>query len=344
MTKKTLSDGNLVICGGCNAKIAAGTLGELLADLPKSANENLLVGYEHSDDAAVIKLTEDLAIIQTLDFFPTMVSDPYLFGKIAAANALSDVYAMGGEVLSALNIVCFPEEGDLNILHEILRGGAEKVLESGGVLAGGHSIHDATPKYGLSVSGTIHPDRILTNNDVCEGDVLVLTKPLGVGITTTAYSIGEAPIEAFEQATQAMETLNKYACEVGRRFPVRGCTDVTGFGLLGHLTEMLGSEFSATIYAEFIPYIPFAYEGAKEFLINAGGQRNRNSVGDQVDFQIDDFAMEEILFDPQTSGGLLFSIGIDESQAFLSALNELPIKSAIIGEVTKRQHKTIIVL
>lgn len=136
MTKKTLSDGNLVICGGCNAKIAAGTLGELLADLPKSANENLLVGYEHSDDAAVIKLTEDLAIIQTLDFFPTMVSDPYLFGKIAAANALSDVYAMGGEVLSALNIVCFPEEGDLNILHEILRGGAEKVLESGGVLAG----------------------------------------------------------------------------------------------------------------------------------------------------------------------------------------------------------------
>ena len=178
----------LIVCGGCNAKIGPGNLGELLADLPKATNENLLVGFDSTDDAAVIKLRDDLAIIQTLDFFPTMVTDPYLFGKIAAANALSDVYAMGGEVLSALNIVAFPEEKDLNILKEILRGGAEKVREAGAILAGGHSIHDQSVKYGLSVTGTIDPNKIYQNNTCQLGDHLILTKPLGVSIITVGYS------------------------------------------------------------------------------------------------------------------------------------------------------------
>ena len=343
MILKQKESKKMVICGGCNAKIGAGLLSSIISKLPREEHKDLLVGFESSDDAAVIKISDDFALVQTLDFFPAMVSDPYTFGKIAAANALSDVYAMGGEVISALNIVCFPESDDIQILEEILRGGAKKVAEAGGILAGGHSIHDSLCKYGLSVTGKVNPSKILKNNGCQDGDVLILTKPLGVGIITTAYSVGEVTEEAFQRTVESMETLNKYAAEIARDFMVHSCTDVTGFGLLGHLNEMLDGKYTAEIYSGRVPMLPEAYRCAGEFLVTAGGQRNRNHLAKEVKFMNDDFAMEEILFDPQTSGGLLFSVPEDEANTFLEKLNQLEIKSARIGRISKRQGISIIV-
>jgi selenide,water dikinase len=301
------------------------------------------VGFDSTDDAAVIKLREDLAIIQTLDFFPTMVTDPYLFGKIAAANALSDVYAMGGEVLSALNIVAFPEEKDLGILKEILRGGAEKVQEAGAILAGGHSIHDSSVKYGLSVTGTIDPTKIYQNNTCQLGDHLILTKPLGVSIITVGYSAEEISEEAFVKATTSMETLNKYAMAIIRNYEINSCTDVTGFGLAGHLHEMVNGQYSAEIDSARLPYFEEAYQGAKEFILTAGGQRNRNYMEDKIDFQLNDFGIEELLFDPQTSGGLLVSVPADEAAALVAELQAAGIPAQDFGTIIEKQDKELIV-
>lgn len=315
----------------------------MLSDLPKKEDSNLIVGYESSDDAAVYKISDDKAIIQTLDFFTTMINDPYLFGQIAATNALSDVYAMGGEVISALNIVAFPEKMDMEILHQILKGGAEKVHEAGGVLAGGHSIHDATPKYGLSVTGTIHPDKILMNNNCKLGDLLIVTKPLGVSIINSAHMLKECSEETFAECVKQMTTLNKYAAEVVKEYPVNSCTDITGFGFLGHLVEMLDGKHSAEIFAKDVPMLPEAYECANNFIITAGGQLNRNYLQDKVDFRVNDFAIEEILFDPQTSGGLLISVPEKYASEMLDKLNKLEIKSSIVGRVINRQEKDVIV-
>ena len=314
-----------------------------MKDLPKKEDKNLIVGYESSDDAAVYKITDDKAIIQTLDFFTTMINDPYLYGQIAATNALSDVYAMGGEVISALNIVAFPENMDLEILHQILKGGAEKVHEAGGVLAGGHSIHDATPKYGLSVTGIVHPDKILQNNNCKEGDLLIVTKPLGVSIINTAHMVKECSEEAFSQSVKQMTTLNKYSAEVMKDFNVNSCTDITGFAFLGHLVEMLDGKSSAEVWAKDIPYIEEAYKCANEFIITAGGQLNRTYVEPNVEYQIKDFALEEIMYDPQTSGGLLISVPEEEAQELLERLNTFEIKSAIVGKVIPKQEKAVIV-
>ncbi len=314
-----------------------------MKDLPKKEDKNLIVGYESSDDAAVYKITDDKAIIQTLDFFTTMINDPYLYGQIAATNALSDVYAMGGEVISALNIVAFPENMDLEILHQILKGGAEKVHEAGGVLAGGHSIHDATPKYGLSVTGIVHPDKILQNNNCKEGDLLIVTKPLGVSIINTAHMVKECSEEAFSQSVKQMTTLNKYSAEVMKDFNVNSCTDITGFGFIGHLVEMLDGKSSAEVWAKDIPYIEEAYKCANEFIITAGGQLNRTHVEPNVEYQIKDFALEEIMYDPQTSGGLLISVPEEEAQELLERLNKFEIKSAIVGKVIPKQEKAVIV-
>lgn len=334
----------LVICGGCNAKIGPGNLSKLLKELPSFSSEKLLVGFDSSDDAAVIKINEEQAMIQTVDFFPPMVSDPYLFGKIAAANALSDVYAMGGTVLSALNIVAFPEEKDFRILKEILRGGAEKVMEAGGILAGGHSIHDASIKYGLSVSGLVNPHKIYMNNSGKVGDCLVLTKPLGVGIITTGYSVGEVSEQAFKEATDSMEFLNKYAMEIIKKYPIHSCTDVTGFGLLGHLHEMMNGQHSVRISAKRVPYIEEAYKSASEFILTAGGQRNRNYLEQFITFDGVDFAMEELLFDPQTSGGLLVSIPEEYADNLVKELNQnLPFSTQIFGQIIEKQSKEIIV-
>ena len=222
--------------GGCTAKLGAGILSHILERLPKqNFDENLMVGFDAKDDAAVYKLTDDIAFVQTLDFFPPMVEDPYTFGQIAAANALSDIYAMGGEVKTALNIVCFPQSSDLNILGEIMRGGLEKVKEAGGVLAGGHSIDDTDVKYGLSVTGIVNPNKIYSNNTGKAGDRLILTKRLGVGIICTAARIGEADEDTLNEAVDSMRTLNKYACDISKKYDIHACTDITGFGFLGHL-------------------------------------------------------------------------------------------------------------
>ncbi len=335
----------IVFCkgGGCTAKLGPGVLDYVLKKIPKKKDDRLLVGFESSDDAAVYQLTDDLAIVQTLDFFPPMVEDPYLFGQIAAANALSDIYAMGGDVKTALNIVCFPEKMDLNILGQILLGGSEKVTEAGGVLAGGHSIADQDVKYGLSVTGTIHPNKVFANNAVKDGDVLLLTKPLGVGIITTASRVGDVSKEAMDQAITSMTTLNKYASEIIRNYQVHGCTDVTGFGFLAHLCEMLGDNYMAEIEWESIPYISDAFRCAEEFYITAAGQRNRNHVGDQVEFQNVPFAMEEILFDPQTSGGLLVSMPEADALQALEKLKNQELPCNIVGKIHKRTQKKIIV-
>lgn len=340
MTKKL----DMIVCGGWNSKIGPGALSNLLNDLPKKYDENLLVGYESSDDAAVYKISDDVALIQTLDFFTTMINDPYLYGQIAATNALSDIYAMGGEVISALNIVAFPEKMDLEILHQILKGGAEKVHEAGGVLAGGHSIHDATPKYGLSVTGKVHPNKILLNNNCKEGDVLIVTKPLGVSIINSAHMLKECNAETFEKCVKQMTTLNKYAAEIMRNYPVNSCTDITGFGFLGHLVEMLDKKLSAEILSSNVPILPEAHRCANDFIITAGGQLNRNYLQDKVEFFVNDFALEEILYDPQTSGGLLISVPASHGERLLTELNKLEIKSAIVGKVIKRKEKDVYVI
>ena len=329
----------IVFCrsGGCSAKLGAGVLQHILGKLPRHPDANLLVGFDASDDAAVYRLTDDVAIVQTLDFFPPMVKDSYVFGQIAAANALSDIYAMGGEVRTALNIVCFPEKMDLNILGRILQGGVDKVNEAGGVLAGGHSIHDEGVKYGLSVTGVIHPQQVLENHTCQPGDVLLLTKPLGVGIITTADRVGSASEAALRKAVHSMTMLNKYAAEVLRSFQVHACTDVTGFGLLGHLTEMLGDGCAAELQTDGIPYIQEAWDYAEEFLLTGAGQKNRNFVGNRVRFDQAAFPMEEILFDPQTSGGLLAAVAPGDADAALAALKQLDMDCGRIGVVTGGQ-------
>ncbi len=330
--------------GGCTAKLGAGILSRVLERLPKGEPDpNLLIGFDSKDDAAVYQLSDDIAVVQTLDFFPPMVEDPYLFGQIAATNALSDIYAMGGEVKTALNIVCFPETMDLNILGEIMRGGSEKVIEAGGSLAGGHSIADAGVKYGLSVTGVVHPSKILANNAVKSGDVLILTKPLGVGIICTANRVGEASKDAMDKAMKSMTTLNKYAAECIRKYPVHGCTDVTGFGFLGHLHEMLDGNASCVIYADQVPIFEEALDYANEFLLTAAGQRNRNFGQERVQFQDIEFAMEEVLFDPQTSGGLLFSVAKEHAEELLQELNKVVPAAKIVGEVIDKEEKEIIV-
>ena len=337
----------LVFCrgGGCTAKLGAGVLSRMLSRLPRGEHdENLLVGYDSRDDAAVYRVSDDLAIVQTLDFFPPMIDDPYLFGQIAAANALSDIYAMGGTVKTTLNIVCFPEQMDLNVLGEIMRGGAEKVTEAGAVLAGGHSIADDGVKYGLSVMGTIHPDKDYANNRGQAGDVLILTKKLGVGILCTANRVGEASQEAMDAAVQSMTTLNKYASEICANYTVHACTDVTGFGFLGHLHEMLDGKLSARIRAQRIPIFEEALHHADEFLLTAAGQRNRNHTGSFVEFRNIPFAMEEILFDPQTSGGLLIAVEPVQAEALEKELQQAGLPARIVGEITNRTEPEILVV
>lgn len=331
--------------GGCTAKLGAGILSRVLERLPKfDKDPALLIGYDSKDDAAVYKLTDEVAVVQTLDFFPPMVDDPYTFGQIAATNALSDIWAMGGQVKTALNIVCFPEKSDLNILGEMMRGGAEKVAEAGGVLAGGHSIADSDVKYGLSVMGVVHPDHIYANNTPQTGDCLVLTKRLGVGILCTANRVGEASAEAMEAAIASMTTLNKYAAQCCRAYEVHACTDVTGFSFLGHLHEMMDGAHSCRIEAGAVPVFSEALRHADEFLLTAAGQRNRNHTGPFVRFENVPFAMEEVLFDPQTSGGLLVALPKEQAAALVADLRRGGAPAAVVGEVTDSEDIEIRVI
>ncbi|MDO5783527.1 MAG: selenide, water dikinase SelD [Eubacteriales bacterium] len=329
--------------GGCTAKLGPAVLERVLSKLPKPTDENLLIGCESSDDAAVYQLTEDTAVVQTLDFFPPMVEDPYVFGQIAAANALSDVWAMGGTVKTALNIVCFPETMDLNILGSIMTGGSDKVREAGASLVGGHSIADTDVKYGLSVMGTVHPKKIRANNTCKIGDQLILTKPLGVGLIMTASRVGQAQQEWIDAAVRSMTTLNRWACEAADAFDVHACTDVTGFGLLGHLREMIQPIYSAVVRTDGIPILDGARYCAEEFLLTAAAQRTRNFLKGKVRFAVDDFALEEILFDPQTSGGLLMSVPQEQSEAMLKEIQKLGLPCGIIGSIVPRMDCDIIV-
>ena len=331
--------------GGCTAKLGAGILSRVLERLPKfDKDPALLIGYDSKDDAAVYKLMDEVAVVQTLDFFPPMVDDPYTFGQIAATNALSDIWAMGGQVKTALNIVCFPEKSDLNILGDMMRGGAEKVAEAGGVLAGGHSIADSDVKYGLSVMGIVHPDHIYANNTPQTGDCLVLTKRLGVGILCTANRVGEASAEAMEAAIASMTTLNKYAAQCCRAYEVHACTDVTGFSFLGHLHEMMDGAHSCRIEAGAVPVFSEALRHADEFLLTAAGQRNRNHTGPFVRFENVPFAMEEVLFDPQTSGGLLVALPKEQAAALVEDLRRGGAPAAVAGEVTDSEDIEIRVI
>lgn len=331
--------------GGCTAKLGAGILSRVLERLPKfDKDPALLIGYDSKDDAAVYKLTDEVAVVQTLDFFPPMVDDPYTFGQIAATNALSDIWAMGGQVKTALNIVCFPEKSGLNILGEMMRGGAEKVAEAGGVLAGGHSIADSDVKYGLSVMGVVHPDHIYANNTPQTGDCLVLTKRLGVGILCTANRVGEASAEAMEAAIASMTTLNKYAAQCCRAYEIHACTDVTGFSFLGHLHEMMDGVHSCRIEAGAVPVFSEALRHADEFLLTAAGQRNRNHTGPFVRFENVPFAMEEVLFDPQTSGGLLVALPKEQAAALVEELRRGGAPAAVVGEVTDSEDIEIRVI
>lgn len=333
----------LASCAGCGAKAGAGTLAQLLSGFKTHTDPRLIVGYDKSDDASVYVIDENTALVQTTDFFPPIVDDPFLFGQIAAANALSDVYAMGGEPKLALNILCVPERMDKDTIHEILRGGYDKAYEAGAIIAGGHTIHGAEPIYGLAVSGFVHPKRVLTNSGARPGDILILTKPLGIGILTTGAKgdMVEQPVLA--RIYRQMASLNKTARDIVVDFPVHSCTDVTGFSLLGHGFEMAqGSRVSLHIQTGQVPFHPEAWELAQMGFIPAGAYRNREytAAGVHVREGIS-LAMEDILYDPQTSGGLLIALPEKEGMACLRRLREAIPEAAAVGYVTEAREYAV---
>lgn len=329
---------------GCAAKIGPGTLAGILESLPKFEDPNLMVGIETSDDGAIYRVNDEVALIQTLDFFTPVVDDPYIFGQVAAANALSDIYAMGGEPKVALNIVAWPNCVNPRFLGEILRGGADKVKEAGAVLAGGHSIQDQEPKYGLSVTGFVHPDKIFKNSGAKPEDVLILTKPLGTGIVNTAVKADMASERAKEEVIRVMTTLNQKAKRVIERYPVHACTDVTGFGLAGHSVEMAeGSHVTLEIFMGQVPVQEEALEYARMGLVPAGMYRNRSFTEDRIELGEVEEARMDLFFDPQTSGGLLISVSPDDGEDILRELKEAGIGTsfAMIGRVTEPGEKKV---
>jgi selenide, water dikinase len=315
--------------------------------LPLVQDPNLIVGFEKADDAGVYKITDELALIQTVDFFTPIVDDPYIFGQIAAANALSDVYAMGGKPLTAMNVVCFPIKTlDIGVLKAILRGGLDKLIEAETTLVGGHSVENNEIKYGLSITGIIHPGKVLTNMSARIGDYLILTKPLGTGIINTAIKGGLAGEETITKVSHTMVTLNKDASIAMQEVGVSACTDITGFGLLGHLSEMIrGNDFGMIVYAEKIPYFPEAKKFADMGMVPGGTYRNKDFFSQWIRFgtTVPQY-LQDILFDPQTSGGLLISVPRGNADSLLTHLREKNVHEAvIIGEVVAEPKEKIIV-
>ena len=312
----------------------------MLAGVPRVADKRVLVGFDTADDAAVFELTPESALVQTLDFFTPIVDDPYTFGAIAAANSLSDIYAMGGTPLTALSILCYPAKGDLDDLADIMRGGADKLVEAGCALVGGHSVADDEIKFGFSVTGLIHPARVRTNADAKAGDVLILTKPVGTGVIGTALKRGIAAEEHVQAATESMLELNRHACEAGvRAGAVHGCTDITGFGLLGHAREVaLASRVTLEIEPERVGLLPGALDYARQGAIPGGLRNNRDFVECAVERTRDlPPELDDLLYDPQTSGGLLLSMTEDGAEAVLA---EVPAARRI-GRVIERAAKPI---
>lgn len=309
-------------------------------------DENLLVGLDTSDDAAVYKVSDDVAIIQTLDFFTPVVDDPYLFGQIAAANALSDIYAMGGTAKVAMNIVAFPNCLPPSVLGDIMKGGADKVAESGALLIGGHSIQNDVPLYGLSVTGFVHPEKIQKNYGAKEGDILIITKQVGTGVVSTAAKVDMASKEACEEAIKVMTTLNRLPKEIMDNYPVHACTDVTGFGLLGHGIEMAEpSEVSFELYADEIPYVTESMSLAETGMIPEGAYKNKKYFDSKVDLSGVKEVYGDLLFDPQTSGGLLYAVEAKYGEEIIKALkgSSLATEVAVIGKVVPKKEKLIYV-
>ena len=311
-------------------------------------DENLIVGLDRADDAGVYKISEDLALIQTVDFFTPIVDDPYWFGQIAAANALSDIYAMGGTPKTAMNLVAFPvKKMDISILRQIIQGGIDKLSETGVVLVGGHSVEDDELKYGLSVTGFVHPDRVLTKKNLKVGDQLVLTKPLGTGVINTAIKAGLASSNVIEKITKIMAETNEKAAQVMAQHEVHACTDITGFGLLGHIAEMVENEpLGVRLRVAEIPILPEAREFASMGFFPAGAYNNKDFRKCMVDFSSSvDPVLADLLFDPQTSGGLLISVSKAHSDNLVNELREGGVIAAsIIGEVTDQPLGKILVM
>lgn len=323
--------------GGCAAKIGPGTLARVLKDLKFKTDSRLIVGTDTSDDAGAWQLDENTVILQTLDFFPPMVDDPYTFGQIAATNALSDVYAMGGKPLTALNIVCFPQNESGEILEAILRGGRDKIQEAGAVVAGGHSIDDPVPKYGLSVMGKVRPENLRVNACALPGDRLILTKPIGTGILTLAMRGGICPPAGEKAAIASMTTLNAAACSILNQYDVHAVTDVTGFSLGGHSIELAaGSGVTAVIEAQRVPLLPDIIPLAEEGIVPGGSYRNRDYFSDRYHFDVKENRglWEDLMFDPQTSGGLLISVSEADADKMLAQMREeLTTDCAEIGHI-----------
>ena len=322
----------LAKCAGCGAKVGAGVLAQLLDGIRVHEDPNLLVGFDKSDDASVYKVSDDLALVQTVDFFPPIADDPYLFGQIAATNA------MGGEPKLCLNIMAIPESMPKEAVHQLLRGGYDKVYEAGALITGGHSILDEEPKYGLAVTGFVHPDKILTNSGARPGDVLLLTKPLGIGVLTTAAKADMASPAAVALAQQLMTTLNKSARDAMVQYRVHACTDVTGFGLLGHACEMAqGSGVELELRVEDIDLIPEAVELARMGILPAGMYRNRAFAEGEVDAGVTELCKQDLLYDPQTAGGLLMAVDPADADALLAELRRCVPSAQRIGEVQEYQ-------
>lgn len=324
----------LAKCAGCGAKVGAGVLAQLLDGIKVHSDPNLLVGFDKSDDASVYKVSDDLALVQTVDFFPPIADDPYLFGQIAATNALSDVYAMGGEPKLCLNIMAVPANMPKETVHDLLRGGYDKVYEAGALITGGHSILDEEPKYGLAVTGFVHPDRVLTNSGAKAGDVLLFTKPIGIGILTTAAKAELAEASTMAKALRLMTTLNKSARDAMVKYRVHACTDVTGFGLLGHTCEMAqGSDVQITLRTKDMDLIGESLEFARMGLLPEGMYRNRQFAEKYVDGGAVELAVQDMLYDPQTSGGLLIAVDPDDAPALFAELQSCVPSAQCLGTV-----------
>ncbi|GAB5045839.1 selenide, water dikinase SelD [Thermodesulfovibrio sp. TK110] len=314
--------------------------------IPLPEDPNILIGSEDWSDAGIYRLKEDLAVVQSVDFFTPIVDDPYDFGQIAVANALSDIYAVGAKPLLALNIVCFPvNEMDKSILREILRGGADKLKEAGAFMIGGHSVEDPEIKYGIAVTGIVHPEKFVTNRGSKTGDILILTKPIGTGILSTALKGKLLDPQTAKILTQTMALLNKTASEVMMNIGVHACTDITGFGLLGHALEMArASKVTIKIWKDKVPLLPKVFEFASMGIVPAGGRRNVNYCSKLIDTGQTDPITLDVLSDPQTSGGLLISVASDKADALIAELNSKGILAIPVGEVMEKSQGKVILI
>lgn len=321
------------------AKLAPSDLAQVLSKLPPQHNENVIVGFDHADDAGVFRLTDDTALVQTLDFFTPVADDPDIYGQVAAINSLNDVYAMGGTPLTALSIVCYPQNGDWDILGQILAGGQKAMNAEGVVVIGGHSVDDKEMKFGYSVTGVVHPDRVVTNAGAKPGDVLVLTKPIGTGAINTAIKHGKASRETETAAIKAMTTSASAASKIMQKTGANACTDVTGFGLLGHAFEMAkASNVTLSIDSKMVPLLPDVLELIGQGMLTRGDKNNRAYVGDTVTFETNvSREMQSALFDPQTAGGLLISMREENAEVFLSEIGN----AFLIGRVSEKKGHLI---